>query len=182
MSQGLKIMIASIVVAILLGAGVFLWVWAEGTGDQAIVQFDKSDLVPNQVIPSISLGTTVATVSSTVEVTGKFIYYTMAAPPGYTETALGRLCFEPAPSETVNNGHLFCFSNREAALDGLNIDSGKGCTEYLQGSAIIQITNLTATAPEPLESDDCFSAGTCPINEAEFIKTVEIISEARCNF
>ena len=76
-------------------------------------------------------------------------------PRGFEEYAFGKICFEPAQKETINNGNIFCFRNTDEALSALGVDKENldlSCERYWNG-ADIKISNLISSNKFPISKD-----------------------------
>jgi hypothetical protein len=133
-------------------------------------------VVKDVVEPTLKLNSNAALNS----VTGEFIYYTSEAPNYIAKSALGKVCFTPAQLSTVNNGAIFCFTNKDEALAGLNIPTDESCSRNYWGTGTIEIQNLTNNVSVGSKADACVADGSCLFNEAEFVKVVNISHEAEC--
>ena len=125
--------------------------------------------------PSISNEETNTTESNTITVSGGYTYYLQPdnsfAP--YKESALNRVCFEPAQLETVNNGAIFCFNNTQESLNLFGFETVNTSCKYYWGTATIKIKNLSDKNLSHSKSDPCVEQGRCEFNEAELIEVID---------
>jgi len=113
-----------------------------------------------------------------MNLSGAYYYYleTDNSVAPYKETALKKACFNPAQTETVNSGELFCFNNTKEALDILGIkEIDKACKKYW-GTAEIKIKGLTDDVSIS-KSDPCIKNGNCAFNEAELIEVIKLYED-----
>ncbi len=118
--------------------------------------------------------------TQTQSATGEIDYFVGEAPTGVHNSALGQLCFTPAQLETTNGGEMFCFTNKDEALNLLGIENPKDCDFFWHGFASIEFKDLTTTAGNHTKADACFETGTCDFNTATFINATTTNSGMKC--
>lgn len=118
--------------------------------------------------------------TQTQSATGEIDYFVGEAPTGVHNSALGQLCLVPAEKETINGGNMFCFTNKDEALNLLGIDNPEDCDYYWHGVATVEFKDLTTSAASHSKADACFEAGTCDFNTATFIKATTVSSGMKC--
>lgn len=114
--------------------------------------------------------------AKTIDVVGGYSYYLTTeslALTVYKNSAINRICFEPAQMETLNGGQMFCFTNTQAAKEILGIKViDNTCKEYW-GTAKIRIKNLTNKNISYSKGDPCSQAQNCQFNEAELVSVLD---------
>jgi len=120
---------------------------------------------------------------NSTKATGSYLYFMNknSLPMGFEKYAFGKICFEPAQKETINNGNIFCFRNTDEALSALGVDKENldlSCERYWNG-ADIKISNLISSNKFPISKDDrCFLDNSCKYNEADFVEVVEFFKDS----
>lgn len=118
--------------------------------------------------------------TQTQSATGEIDYFVGEAPNGVQTSALGQLCFVPSEKETINGGNMFCFTNKDKALNLLGIENPEVCDYYWHGFASVEFKDLTTSVDSHTKADACFESGTCDFNTATFIKATTVSSGMKC--
>lgn len=99
-------------------------------------------------------------------------------PNGFSDQQY-QLCF--LPENLANEGEVFCFLNRNWALNQLGIgdkDLTDDCSVY-SGEAKVKIGMYSTRVPIE-ETDACWSSNSCNVEYANLLEVLEITKEPSC--